>query len=223
MSKYRVDSVYKLLEQSRRQFERLPHNIDQKWTKAVQLGWYPTSYMPFHLSNKSLSTQENLDLRLLDAFEANYSEAKDYLLNNGRDRRHIISVAIDLHESRNYIASIPLFLSQSDGIFEELLGQSVFTRRPQNLDKVGRKLDSIFETDSIRRAIFGLFCKESPYSAKSDSFSKDDKAKSPNRNGILHGDYRHLDYGTYMNSCKSICLLSSIIWLMSAHEEEQTS
>lgn len=222
MSRFSVDNVLKFQEQVRKQFERLPYNIDQKWSQAVQLGWYPTSYMPFNLPNKLLSTPEALDLRMLEAFESSYSEAKEYLLSHSRDRTHIIEVAIQLHEKQNFIASVPLFLSQIDGIFEELLGQSAFTRRAQNLDKVGRKLDNIFEADSMKRAIFGQFCKESPYSASSDSDSEEDKAKAPNRNGILHGDYRHLDYGTYINSCKSICLLSSVIWLMSSYEEEQT-
>ncbi len=222
MSKYTVGNVFKFQEQIRKQLECLPYNIDHKWSQAVQLGWYPTSYMPFNLSQKLLSTPGALDHRMLDAFETRYTKAKEYLLSHGRDRIHIIEVAIQLHENRNYIASIPLFLSQTDGIFEDLLGNSAFTRRAGYLNNVSRNLDAIFEADSIRRAIFGQWCKESPYSANSNSSSGEDKAKAPNRNGILHGDYRHLDYGTYINSCKSICLLSSVIWLMTSSEEEKT-
>ncbi len=38
------------------------------------------------------------------------------------------------------------------------------------------------------------------------------KSKAPNRNGILHGHRKHLDYGTEINSLKCFSLLSFIVY-----------
>ena len=38
------------------------------------------------------------------------------------------------------------------------------------------------------------------------------KDKAPNRNGIIHGHRKHLDYGTEINSLKCFSLLSFVVY-----------
>jgi hypothetical protein len=35
---------------------------------------------------------------------------------------------------------------------------------------------------------------------------------APNRNGILHGSRKHLDYGTEVNSLKALSLLAFVVY-----------
>jgi hypothetical protein len=42
-----------------------------------------------------------------------------------------------------------------------------------------------------------------------------DKLRAPNRNGILHGSRRHLDYGTKINSLKAFSLLAFVVLVFS--------
>ena len=178
--------------------------------------------MPAKLSQKSLSSQQAVDTRMLKAFEQNYDEIKQYVVVESKRREHILSVAIELHEQQNYIACIPLFLAQADGIFEEYLGLSAFTRHDGKLKRIASDLNSTFSNDSVAKAYFGQFKASSQFSGNSGNADNSDKAKGPNRNGILHGDSRHLDYGSYINSCKSICFLSSVMWLAEKYREKQT-
>lgn len=219
MSKFDFASVFQHTNKLERTFEQLPIKLSSTWSQAVQLGWYPTPYMPGRLSSTSLSSQQAIDSRMLKAFEVNYIEAKRYVLSQAGNREHILSTAFQLHEQKNYIASIPLLLSQSDGVFENNLGVSAFSRRESNLKEIETKLNKIFDSNSIAKAYFGQFSSSSQFSQNSNCDNEIDKAKAPNRNGILHGDLNHLDYGSYTNSCKSICFLSSILWLTEKHRE----
>lgn len=45
---------------------------------------------------------------------------------------------------------------------------------------------------------------------RKSSFS--DKKKAPNRNGILHGHRKHLDFGTELNSLNSFSLLAFVVF-----------
>jgi hypothetical protein len=222
MSRYDIDSISKSIVNFGNALERLPTKLNNVWSQAVQLGWYPTPYMPAKLSSTSLSSQQTLDSRMLKAFEKSYVEAKQYFLVQAGDRKHILSVALQLHEQENYIAIIPLLLSQSDGIFENHLGLSAFARREDSLKKVETKLSEVFDNDSIAKAYFGQFSLSAQFSENSGCSEEIDKAKAPNRNGILHGNSKHLDYGTYINSCKSICFTSSVLWIAEQYREKQT-
>lgn len=194
----------------------LPNVLEDAWTKAAQMGWYPTSYMPGRVSKRSLSSQKNLDQRMINKFEKNFSEAKQYLLSQAGDRAHILEAALTFHEQRNFIASIPLFLSQADGVFQERLHSGVFQYKPS---KTKTKLEKAFSNQPIAKAYFSLFTLKTQFSKSSSASDTEDKAKAPNRHAILHGDSRHLDYGTYVNSCKSICFLSSVLWLAELYRE----
>ncbi len=53
------------------------------------------------------------------------------------------------------------------------------------------------------------------------SSSMKDKLKAPNRNGILHGSRKHLDYGTEINSLKAFSLLAFVVLVFSKEATTQ--
>lgn len=221
MSKYGIDTIFEYFEEFEARLERLPSTLAPIWSKAVQLGWYPTSCMPANLPCSDLLSAPAIDSCMLNVFEENYSETKGYVFNVDDDRLNIIKVALQLHEQGNYIASIPLLLAQADGLFEEYLGHSVFTRGCDKLDKVDFKINRVFGTDTIAKAYFGQFANAHLANELLQDSNSEDACKAPNRNAILHGDATALDYGSYSNSCKAINFLSSVLWLSEQHQVQQ--
>ena len=222
MSQFDDDNMSDLINTFEKNFARLPAKLNEAWSHAVQFGWYPTPYMPAKPPKISLQSQHAIDTKMSQKFEEKYLEAKEFILSHAKNREHILSVALSLHEQANYIASIPLLLAQSDGVFEEYLGLSAFTRKESKLKNIEIKVNNAFTNEPIAKAYFVQFAKPSQYSEHSRCAGEIEKAQAPNRNGILHGDPKHLDYGTYINSCKAICFLSSVMWLSEHYRESKT-
>ena len=120
-----------------------------------------------------------------------------------RKKKHYFYVVLTVQ-----VASIPLFLAQAEGIFSENVGSLLFSEH----DKRKAKLEERFKgsSDKYMPYLYSPFEVKTQFSAGISSSSKPKKLKGPNRNGILHGSRKHLDYGTQINSYKCISLLSYI-------------
>ncbi|EMN6090160.1 hypothetical protein [Vibrio cholerae] len=188
-----------------------PTRIEALWVTAVESGWYPTQHTPVLLYENLFHDLDVLDSLMVERLNNAYESIVADLLKNLESRRHIVSAALTLHEDENYVASIPLFLSQVDGIFDTTFGSSFFSRRDGEKSKIYRMVEQ------KSGAFFKVFLRQSivknQFSANSKSHQIDDKVRGPNRNGILHGVETHLDYGTYVNSCKCLTLLSYVTWV----------
>ena len=181
----------------------------ENWTKAAKLGWYLGPKVPLR-ATMDINWDEDPDSQILEGVSRNYREIRDQLLSNHENRKHILESAFTLHESENYIASIPLFLSQADGIFEELVSkndQGFFGRskkkvkRAQIIENLKKELESGEFIVSLAYFENDIDCRSS---ATQDSF---------NRNGIMHGLLDFMDYGTRVNSFKAMLVTSYVSWI----------
>lgn len=124
-------------------------------------------------------------------------------------RRKMINSAFTAHWQGNYLASIPLFLILSEGIFRELTGEDLFAKKPKSktVNVVKQKQDikiipmMTHIIDAVSNGdIIGL------------RFSNDEYLRYPNvlsRNKILHGaDHT---YGTKVNAYKAISQFEFVI------------
>ncbi len=153
-------------------------------------------------------SQEKLDSYMIEEINYNYSKIKESLLQNHEKRKHILSVAFDLHEQNNWIACIPLFLSQTEGIFSENVGSLLFSEHEQRKEKLQERFKD--KAGEYMPYLYTPFESKTQFSAGISSASENKKKNGPNRNGILHGSRKHLDYGTKINSYKCISLLSYV-------------
>lgn len=124
-------------------------------------------------------------------------------------RRQMINRAFISHWQGNYLASIPLFLILSEGIFRELTGNDLFSKNPKSkmANIVKERQDVQFTPlmihiiDAVSNGdIIGL------------RFSNDEYLKYPNvlsRNKILHG--ADSAYGTKVNAYKAISQFEFVI------------
>ncbi|WP_249553751.1 hypothetical protein [Shewanella sp. 10B] len=186
-----------------------PENIREFSESAASLGWFLTSEIVLSDMKQALDeSQECLDNYMVEEMTCNYIDIKKSLIKSHPEREHILSAAFYLHEQDNWIASIPLFLSQTEGIFSENVGAMLFSEHEQRKER----LKAIFDSKAEQCMLFlsAPFETKNQFSAGISSASDSKKRNGPNRNGIMHGSRKHLDYGTKVNSFKCISLLSFV-------------
>jgi len=183
----------------------VPQNIRDFSESSAAIGWFFTTESFMGNMKKAFDeSQEKLDSYMIEEINYNYSK----LLQNHEKRKHILSVAFDLHEQNNWIACIPLFLSQTEGIFSENVGSLLFSEHEQRKEKLQERFKD--KAGEYMPYLYTPFESKTQFSAGISSASENKKKNGPNRNGILHGSRKHLDYGTKINSYKCISLLSYV-------------
>lgn len=199
------ETVKKYAELAKQWQEREKQNV----VIMAENGWFPNWHtFYFEPDEEVKDIDELMTLHLNDCWD----EVTDQIIKLCPNREHVLRVAIKLHEEKNYIASVPLFISQADGIFCEEIKTFLFAG-----DKPKDVLENMLETGDLQRGFFEEILLE-PYMIKtqfSESVRKssaEDKKKAPNRNGILHGHRKHLDYGSELNSLKAFSLLAFVVF-----------
>ena len=189
----------------------------QKWqvarkedvTVMANNGWYPNWLTFFYTPEKEpKSLDELMSLHLNN----NWDDITSKILELCPNRSYILKNAFNLHKSGNYIAAIPLFLAQADGICCESLKSFLFTGSDTE-EKIKKLIDNgKIEVDMFTDIFLEPFKLKNYHNAGISKSSQSAKNKAPNRNGILHGHRKHLDYGTEINSLKCFSLLSFVVY-----------
>lgn len=196
--------------------------------KIIENGWFPSSITFRH----KLQEGETIDNFMERCISGDYYHQikQDYILKKYPNRQIIFQEAFELHEKGRYIASIPLFLTQIDGIIMESGLKGFFLGRnaiQKGITKDDLKyleylkcylVDSGHTNPSDQVRVFFL----SFYSAVIEKASELDVSNGTtkidarsvgffNRHGILHGNSDYLEYGSKTNALKVISLLIFVI------------
>ncbi len=150
---------------------------------------------------------EKLDVDMIAYVNLIYQKLKEKTLKNFNKRKHILEVAFNLHENSNYIAAIPLFLSQIDGLCATQFKSFLFSEHEKRETEIKKEIERYPLLRFVIEPMLTPLQSDTQFSASISKFSLAKKAKGPNRNGILHGSRKHLDYGTEINSYKCLSLL----------------
>jgi len=197
----------------------VPKNIQIFTEEAAKIGWFATSESFLGEMKKSYDKgRDVLDSYMIEEIDDNYGNLKSSLLKNHSNRKEILECAFELHESQNWIASIPLFLAQTEGIFSENVGSFLFSEHAKRKEKLKERFEE--KASDYMPYLYSPFEIENQFSANISSKSQDKKKNGPNRNGILHGSRKHLDYGKKINSYKCISLLSYISMVFTSLENK---
>jgi len=191
--------------------------FNSRWDEVAKYGWYPGENIGITIPKKVLLSPVSLDELMISKIDKVIDEIQLNVVDRYPHRKLIIDTAFKMHHQKEYIASIPLLFSQSEGVFEESFGKSVYSRRA---DRNGA-INSVIE-EQYGDAFNGFLRKimvKNQFSAKSSVSEPSEKLYGPNRNGILHGEKCHLDYGTKINSYKCISLLSFLSWVSETYQE----
>ena len=120
--------------------------------------------------------------------------------------------AFNAHREGKYNLSVPVFLTQADGMWGEKFSTNLFSHN-------GRKTavsDDILQVKyGLFKSIFSLFLTPLPL-WKSES-ERESSFNELNRHQVLHGEV--VDYGTEQNSLKVISFLSCLCWVLNDQDE----
>ena len=87
----------------------------------AESGWFPNWLTFFYKPQQEV---ENIDQLMIMHLDDCWTEVTKRIIELCPDRKHILETAFALHKQGNYIASIPLFLSQSDATAEHTSGRT---------------------------------------------------------------------------------------------------
>lgn len=181
--------------------------------------WYPISYV----SRFEKDPKESIDEFMERLMTANYDKIKQYCLSSLPLRKDILEESFKLFEAENYIACIPLFLIQTDGIARDYGAKGMFSGEG-NFKKIDdqRKSKMIpyinkYANKDIKKAAFFLalnsekFIGEKSYEelliTKRTENTTPEENFCLNRHGILHGFSEYQDYPNKLNALRSICFM----------------
>lgn len=172
-------------------------------------GWYTNWDSPFDLSKQLIDALEgntsSLDVVMVKHLTEDWDKITSRILKNYPQREKILKSAFKLHIDENYIAAIPLFLSQCDGIVFKDFNHSLFDKKKIKDTLEKKMVNGNFERDGVLDIYYEALRVKNAFSVFSENA---DKQLGPNRNGIMHGLENHLDYGTRINSFKAFSLLA---------------
>lgn len=210
------------MEKARQEAQKIAQNAVAEYIKATrnakqtedalcflgENGWYIDFNMAASaisvLANKEL-TEKDLDVSLSEYFTSKLEEIEESIVDKYPRRNDIISAAFKAHRNGDYELSIPVLLTQIDGIGFETLGHSLFKRKdgiPKTTKFVEERIG-----ESLYKGLLYPLAEDLEISRAWDETEVDFDLL--NRPMILHG--RNVVYGTKLNSLKVISFINYVV------------
>lgn len=203
------------------------------YIEMSQYGWFPS-----HITFKTPVLEgEEVDSYMERCLTENYEDIKELIMESYPHRKQIFKEAFKLYEEERFIASIPLFLSQLDGLSVEYGLSPFFTKtrlsgseKKKLSDSEQLKLDKfpIYLKQALEQKLLGqsqniISYYEEVITNASKSFIGEQTKKldmtNPinklNRHGILHGHVEFLEYADRKNCLKIISLILFVDHILS--------
>lgn len=195
-----------LLIAASKKVNELAPRLQDALVKA-QHGWYPNGESSPYIKSIVNTEPTKLDSFMINDIETNWHKTTNEIIDCYPERKHILDCAFELHQKQNYIASIPLLLTQVDGICNQVLKAHFFTDKKDRIEII-EKLSQ--NPNNLLDIYLSLLLLPTQFNAGIREKSTAKKSLAPNRNGILHGSRHHLDYASKINSLKAFSLLAFI-------------
>jgi len=211
------------LENFLESFRQLPENIQAALLTLGNHGWFFDLEMPLPILWELENALNEGDLKgaeaaLVDYFRENLQSIENRLNSKFPLRAKILSSAFNAHKCGEYELSIPVFLAQTDGICYEVINQYFFMRvRGEKKPSTAIYVDTL-ASDTFRHALLSPLSLPLPISASKNE--RDESFNELNRHQVMHGE--SLDYGTEINSLKSVSLLNYVVQVLRLDDENET-
>lgn len=212
----------------------LPEKRKAAVLEMSRKGWFLNKHCFFNFPKES----ESIDDFMTAITEEKYGLIKVDVLRSYPERHLILSNAFDLYENENYIACIPLFITQIDGICHDAGLNHYFTdkkhqgkrhEKPHEYQKFPKYVEYLMENervdvDKAYREMFSAIVKNSDrafISLNTSRIPEINELTILNRHGILHGLKEFSGYGTRKNAQKIIslvCYIGLIIELLKSND-----
>jgi hypothetical protein len=202
-------------------FHQLPEHIQVALLTMGNHGWFfdLEISLPFLWKLENALDKGNVkeaEAALVEYFRENLETIEGRLVAKFPHRAKIIHSAFNAHKRGEYELAIPLFLAQTDGICYEVINQHLFMRSEKK-PRTAIYVDTI-ASDTFRHALLSPLSQPLPISASQNE--RGESFNELNRHQVMHGE--SLDYGTEINSLKSISLLNYVAQVLRLDDENET-
>jgi len=214
------DNTKKAMSNIREQMQRMPAEIAKLSIGLAKRGWYLWMDTPFTLARTATALLNGCHFEKLDDLFMTYltherRRIEVAILDSVPSRRNVLCPAFRAHRKKQYALSVPVFLSQADGICSELLGVGFYSRSrgtPKTASVAIRFTGSQFVSSMI----------EPLRVAGALNAFEDERHQFPdilNRHEVLHG--KSVTYDTAVNSFRALSLLAYLATTVLTAKEYQ--
>ena len=174
-------------------------------------GWFFGPRMPVsvisHLGRASEGTSNEVDEIVGQLVRCSLDDTEAALIESYPHRSHLFQESFRAHRECKYTLSIPVFLSQADGIFQEKHGEILFKTAATD---VVSAFSSEVRGSFFKAVLHPLTSKDLPLWKHTKLL--EESFKGLNRHQVMHGMI--VDYGTELNSLKAVSLLDYLCWIL---------
>ena len=232
------DGIIKVLEFTQKLALYTQQKKDQMKNMSLE-GWFPSAAT--FLTH--IEDDEDIDSYMERCIVGQLDEIEELLYEHHPERKIILEEAFRLFKEERYIAAIPLFISQLDGLSEDKNYSPFFSTDPkvdfkklkhgdprkiraQSFPKVLKHAleNSIEEIDPELLDFYSevIVNAASTFIAdRTPNVDLTDSKKILNSNGIMHGHKDFVGYGTKINALKVISLLLFVDHMLSLIESNE--
>ena len=193
-----------------RWLEQHPLQDKESLTKLAHRGWFLGPRMPVaaipRLGSAVEGRPNEVDLAVAQHVRRQLDPIEAALIETYPPRAHLFREAFGAHRESKYALSIPVFLSQADGVFHDRFGKLLFSKKSSaavtdfNSTVRGRFFQAVLHPLTISVPLWG------------HTASLDDTFEGLNRHQVMHG--LQVNYDTELNSLKAISLLDNLVWVL---------
>jgi hypothetical protein len=195
------------------------------WPRLLDLGWYLSPNLRWGAENElrrffDIKDVAAVDQAMTEAARGRANDVADAVDKHFPYRRRFVERAVQAHMDKDYVVSIPLFISQADGIGEAILGVSFTSRKAGNSPKdalanLRNKRDPKKVTPEQSMLTDAFLEGLRHYTVITENTKQRDQKRIAdpsysrlNRHGVLHG--LDTDYDDEKNSLQSMMMVDFI-------------
>lgn len=211
-----IDFSY--LFEIQKKIDALPVELQKDLPEYAKKGWYYDSSMGVICLNMvrrfSAKDKSAINDFFVDYFERRVNTIEERLCKCYPQRKTILKKAFEAHKNGDYELSVPVFLSQADGLCFDKLHKSFFrvNERKSIIDFIDKEVTSEFQ-----KALFSPLSVPLPITASHNERTED--FYNLNRHMILHGE--STNYGTQEFSCKAISFLNYLAIVLNGSNQNE--
>ena len=207
------ESIWTMMQSHRRLhhwLEEQPLRDKESLTELARRGWFLGPRMPVaaipQLGSAVEGTPNEVDGVVGQHVRRHLDDIEAALIESYPHRSHLLQEAFWAHRTCKYALSIPVFLTQADGIFYERFEKLLFSEKGNNAVSTfssevrGRFFQAVLHPLTVATPLW------------EDTRCLDDTFEGLNRHQILHG--MKVDYNTELSSLKAISLLDILLWVL---------
>lgn len=209
-------------------FREMPPRLQSALMTLGESGWYLDGEMGlselWELEGLLLAGEAaKVDVMLTQHFEDRLQDIEGFLVKALPNRERILRAAFAAHRREEFELSVPVLLAQSDGACLELTGYHFFMK-----DRATGKPKSSLHVAGIARDAFSAAMLSPLANVLPINASPKDRERMAqdqgmtswqelNRHIVLHGESH--DYGTRVNSLKTVSLINYLVGFLDKAEE----